>query len=165
MSFYPSISDFSSQGVLFNDYTNVTVTEAHDIIENTTNLFILDVRTQEEYSAGHIVNAMLIPHDELSSRQNELPGNKSQLQLVYCRSGSRSVIASNILLDLNFTMVYNMLEGFNAWKSAGYPYEGSFNDPTSVLMQILIVLTIFGISMVISVVIIRELIIRKNNSQ
>jgi RsiW-degrading membrane proteinase PrsW (M82 family) len=58
-----------------------------------------------------------------------------------------------------------MFEGFNAWKNAGYSYEGSFNDPTEEMMQILIVFTIFGISTIIAIVIVREIFIKKKNTQ
>ncbi|MHA1993016.1 MAG: rhodanese-like domain-containing protein [Candidatus Hodarchaeales archaeon] len=161
LALYSSVNDYGSQATLLNGYTNISVTEAYNVVENTSSLFILDVRTQEEYSTGHIINAELIPHKEITLRQNELPENKSRPVLVYCHSGSRSVIASNSLVDLNFTMVYNMLEGFNAWKNAGYPYEASFIDPTEKLMQVLIVVTILGISTVIFFVILREFIKRK----
>jgi hypothetical protein len=73
-----SKSDYRFQGTILTDYTNVTVTEAYNIVENTTTIFILDVRTQEEYSTGHLVNAKLIPYTEIISRQEELPDNKSQ---------------------------------------------------------------------------------------
>jgi rhodanese-related sulfurtransferase len=125
----------------------------------------LDVRTQEEYSTGHLVNAKLIPYTEIISRQEELPDNKSQPLLVYCRSGSRSVYASDSLVDLNYTSVFNMLEGFNAWKNAGYSYEGSFNDPPEEMMQILIIFIIFGVSTIIAIVILRETFIKKKNGQ
>ncbi|MHA1975598.1 MAG: rhodanese-like domain-containing protein, partial [Candidatus Hodarchaeales archaeon] len=63
-----SKSDYRFQGTILTDYTNVTVTEAYNIVENTTTIFILDVRTQEEYSTGHLVNAKLIPYTEIISR-------------------------------------------------------------------------------------------------
>ena len=89
--------------------------EAINLIENTSTLLILDVRTESEYLEGHINNSLLIPHDKIESRQDELPVNKSTPILVYCRSGSRSATASNTLTALNYTCVYNMLGGYTAW--------------------------------------------------
>ncbi len=66
---------------------------------------IIDARTQEEYDSGHINGAILIPEYEIADRaEKELP-DKSQLILVYCRSGRRSKIASQALADLGYTNV------------------------------------------------------------
>ncbi|MEX1377180.1 MAG: rhodanese-like domain-containing protein [Eubacteriales bacterium] len=78
---------------------------------------LLDVRTQEEYDAGHIDGSTLIPVTELQSRLDEISDYKDKKVLVYCRSGNRSVTASNILLDSGFTQVYNLETGFNAWSA------------------------------------------------
>ncbi len=104
-------------------YSTISVSEAKDLVSNTSELFILDVRADYEFEAGHIIGAYLIPHTEIINRQDELPDNKSHPILVYCRSGGRSVTASNTLVSLAYTQVYNMDNGFNAWKNAGYPYE------------------------------------------
>ncbi len=158
---YGSMNFFTSQAKLSNGYTDVSVTEARNLIENTTSLFILDVRTQDEYSSGHIPNATLIPHTEILSRQNELPDNKSRPILVYCRSGTRSVIASLSLVDLNYTMVFNMLGGFNAWKEAGFSYESPFIDPTGTFMRYLVLITVVGTFLIVIIVIIRERYFKK----
>ena len=101
----------------------ISVEDAHEMITNSTlypDLVILDVRTQGEYDAEHICNAILIPLDELESSLNELyPYNNTEI-LVYCQSGSRSTNASQILNINGFTKVYNMEGGISAWKTAGY---------------------------------------------
>jgi rhodanese-related sulfurtransferase len=66
---------------------------------------IIDARTQEEFDGGHIPGAVLIPEYEIADRaEKELP-DKNQLILVYCRSGRRSKIASQALVDLGYTNV------------------------------------------------------------
>jgi rhodanese-related sulfurtransferase len=107
---------------LMSEFTDISVEEAYGKINTTSNLFILDVRTLEEFESGYIENATLIPHTELESRANELPGDYHNEILVYCRSGARSATASNTLISMGYTQVYNMLGGFSAWKAAGYPY-------------------------------------------
>lgn len=105
------------------EYTDINVNQAYDMIQNKTaypNLVILDVRSQEEYNSEHICNATLIPHDELESRINELNPYKNSEIIVYCRSGSRSQEASGILANYNFTKVYNMAGGIVGWIAAGY---------------------------------------------
>ncbi|MFQ5978040.1 MAG: rhodanese-like domain-containing protein [Candidatus Heimdallarchaeota archaeon] len=105
-----------------SEYTDISVEEAYGMINTTGNLFILDVRTLEEFQSGYIENATLIPHTELESRANELPGDYQTEILVYCRSGARSATGSDTLVSMGYTQVYNMLGGFSAWKEAGYPY-------------------------------------------
>lgn len=100
-------------------YMDVTVQEAKTMIESNPALVVLDVRTQSEYEEGHIRNAKLIPHTELDTKLNEL--NMSDEILVYCRTGVRSSIASQILIDNGFLHVYNMLEGITGWINEGYP--------------------------------------------
>ena len=117
-------------------YTSISVNEAHNMINNSTlypDLLILDVRTQGEYDDGHICNATLIPVTELESRISEIESYVDTEILVYCRSGSRSATASQILVDNNFTKVYNMLGGFTTWVSFNYEYcpdtNGSNGSP------------------------------------
>ena len=104
-------------------YTDIDVDTAYDMITNSSYppLVVLDVRTQREYGSGHIYGAVWIPYTELEARIGELAGHEDHEIIVYCRSGGRSVTASGILDSYNFTEVYNMLGGFLAWQSAGYP--------------------------------------------
>lgn len=81
-------------------------------------IFILDVRTQEEYDAGHIEDSTLIPVQVIDKRLDEIPKDKKIL--VYCRTGHRSVQASEILVNNGFKEVYNMKGGIIGWTDAGY---------------------------------------------
>ena len=89
-------------------------------------VFILDVRTQEEYASGHINGSTLlavqdIPEQELTEKLKEIP--KDRNILVYCRSGRRSAQASGILAENGFARVYNMQGGITEWMNAGYEVE------------------------------------------
>jgi len=64
---------------------------------------------------------MLIPHDELEERIDEIEVYKNFEIIVYCRGGSRSQVAREILVECGFTKVYNMLGGILAWIDADYP--------------------------------------------
>jgi len=105
-----------------NTYMNINVSQANEMIDRGE-VFILDVRRPDEYASGHIKNSTLmavqdIPANELDIKLKELPKDKPIL--VYCRSGSRSVAASTILVNNGFSQVYNMQGGINGWISAGY---------------------------------------------
>lgn len=105
-----------------NPYSDIDVVIANNMITNGSfpNLIILDVRTQSEYDERHLENSILIPVTELDTRIEELSQYKDAEILVYCRTGVRSVQASNILDSHDFNKVFNMLGGINAWESAGY---------------------------------------------
>lgn len=98
-------------------YIDITVQQAKEMIDSG-DVLILDVRTQEEYDAGHIRNSTLIPVQVLDKRWNELPRDKKIL--VYCRSGHRSLQASEILVNNGFKEIYNMKGGIMEWINAGY---------------------------------------------
>ena len=61
--------------------------------------------TEEEFAEGHIENAILIPDYEITSKADEILKDKNQLILVYCRSGNRSKVASQALVELGYTNV------------------------------------------------------------
>ena len=86
-------------------YEQITAKQAKTIMDTETDYIIIDARTEEEFTEGHIENAILIPEYEIASRaEKELP-DKEQLILVYCRSGRRSKIASEELVKLGYTNV------------------------------------------------------------
>ncbi len=102
-----------------DNYGNVSVSEAYDLIQNEAGLVVLDVRTQAEYNDGHIEGAILIPVAEIADRLNELSADDEIL--VYCRSGNRSSTAVGIMGDAGFTKIYHMNQGMNGWLAEGLP--------------------------------------------
>ena len=86
-------------------YVNITAEEAKQIMDTEEDYIILDVRTQEEYDQGHIHGAILIPDTEVEVTVEEVLTDKDQLLLVYCRSGRRSKLASEILVELGYTNI------------------------------------------------------------
>ena len=86
-------------------YVNITAEEARQIIDSEEGYIILDVRTQEEYDQGHIPGAIVISHEEIAEKAEEVLTDKDQLILVYCRSGRRSKIAVEALVELGYTNI------------------------------------------------------------
>jgi rhodanese-related sulfurtransferase len=109
-------------------YQDVTVDEAKKLIDINDNIFIIDVRTQQEYDEGHVPGSILMPVDEFEKTVSEgeiLPG---KTVLIYCQSGNRSSRAADILSKTGYNYVEdqsvnNMLGGFSEWQSKGYPVE------------------------------------------
>ena len=86
-------------------YVNITAEEAKAIMDTEEGYVILDVREQDEYDAGHISGAILIPYTQIEAKANEMLPDKDQLILVYCRSGRRSKIAAEALAELGYTNI------------------------------------------------------------
>lgn len=82
--------------------------------------FILDVRQPDEFRAGHIAGAKLIPLNELRSRIGELP-EEAEI-LCVCRSGARSGSAVSQLTNAGFN-AFNLRGGMMGWQIAGYPVQ------------------------------------------
>jgi hydroxyacylglutathione hydrolase len=81
--------------------------------------FVLDVRTETEWDAGHIEGAHHIHGGLLKDRFNEVP--KDRPVAVVCGSGYRGSIAASFLLSNGYDRVANVLGGMSAWKGAGLP--------------------------------------------
>ena len=86
-------------------YMNITAEEAKQIMDSEEGYIILDTRTQAEYDEGHIPGAIVISHDEITEKAEQLLPNKDQLLLVYCRSGRRSKLAAEALVKLGYTNI------------------------------------------------------------
>ncbi len=86
-------------------YECITPQEARQIMDTQEGYVILDTRTQEEYETGHIPGAIVISHEEIKEKAEAVLPDKDQLILVYCRSGRRSKLAAQDLVDLGYTNV------------------------------------------------------------
>ncbi len=88
-----------------NTYRWISMDEAVTMMEQETGYIILDVRRPDEFAAGHISNAINVPNESIGTYAiPELP-DKSQLIMVYCRSGRRSKEASEKLVKLGYTNI------------------------------------------------------------
>ena len=101
------------------NYGDVSIQEAIELMEQKSDLVILDVRTVAEFEDGHIEGAINVPVDELATRLDEL--SKDDELLVYCRTGNRSGSAVSILSDAGYTKIYHMHEGISVWIQQGHP--------------------------------------------
>ena len=98
-------------------FTQISQDEAKKMMDSQ-NVIILDVREQYEFEEGHIPEAVLFPLGSIAEdTATEMIPTKDSVVLVYCRSGNRSKTASQKLVELGYTAVYEF-GGITTW-----PYE------------------------------------------
>ena len=97
-----------------NSYQQITQEAAKEMMD-TQEVVILDVREQHEYDSGHIPGAVLLPVGTITEdTASAVIDDLDTAVLVYCRSGNRSKTASQALVDLGYTNVYEF-GGINDW--------------------------------------------------
>lgn len=95
-----------SATTVMTGYKQISQDEAKEMMTRDDGHIIVDVRRQDEYDAGHIPGAILIPNESIDKeRPKELP-DLDQIILVYCRSGRRSKEASEKLAKMGYTNIY-----------------------------------------------------------
>lgn len=99
--------------------SQMSVTELKAKLDAGEKLFLLDVRTPEEFSQdGHVAQAVLIPLDQLKTRLGELPADTPIACI--CRSGNRSTTACTDLVAQGYEAT-NVTGGMISWKASGLP--------------------------------------------
>ena len=97
-----------------NSYQQITQDVAKEMMD-TQEVLILDVREQHEYDSGHIPGAVLLPVGTITKdTAADMIDDLDTVVLVYCRSGNRSKTASQTLVDLGYTNIYEF-GGINTW--------------------------------------------------
>lgn len=82
----------------------ITMEQAQNLMKTEENYIILDVRREDEYAAGHIPGAVLLPNETITAETaSEVLPDQDQMILVYCRSGNRSKQAAAKLADLGYS--------------------------------------------------------------
>lgn len=102
---------------------DITAFEAYTLIQNNKDcpcFVILDVRTPEEFANKHIEMAINLDYYSETFEDDLNSLNKRKTYLVYCESGGRSASTSNMMKDMDFYKVYNLIGGITAWEEAGY---------------------------------------------
>lgn len=100
---------------------NVTSGDVKIMLSKDKKVFLLDVRTMEEFRQARLRGATLIPIGEIERRYFEVP--KDRPVVVYCAVGSRSGLVADLLEKKGYRQVYNMKDGIVGWYRSGYPLE------------------------------------------
>ena len=108
-----------------------------DEIEADKNILLVDVSEPSEFSLAHIPNALNVPRGILESACEydydetvpELAGGKTRDIVIICRSGKRSVLAADTLLQMGFTRVRSLKTGLRGWNDGEYPLVDGKQQP------------------------------------
>lgn len=101
-------------------FTAITPAQATQLINREDAVF-LDVREENEFKQGHVVNAIHMPLAYVNDRITQLDKHKDKPIIVACRSGHRSASACGMLKKAGYESVYNLSGGMMAWESASLP--------------------------------------------
>ena len=108
------------QGKL-NKVSSVSAQEAITLI-NKQNALVVDIRSQDEYKKGHIVNSKNITQSQITDGKfSEIENHKDMPIILVCETGHRSSGAGGKLSKAGFTQVYNLLAGMSGWQSENFP--------------------------------------------
>lgn len=105
---------------LFPKVPQVEAELVKQAMDKKDNFILLDVRTPQEYAKGHLSKSINVPLDMVKSTIEGKIKDKTKTVYVYCLSGSRSVHAVNMMVELGFTKVFDMKSGLLAWRAKGY---------------------------------------------
>ena len=94
-------------------YNEIDSTKTVELIGETKNTFVIDVRDADAYAEGHLTNAINIPFDEFEEKIADLEGYKDQTIVLICNTGNKSGKAGKMLVDKGFTKVYNAEDGMD----------------------------------------------------
>lgn len=96
------------KGLFTRKYKRINSSELKTLLENNKEVLLLDVRGESEYKEYFIKNSINIPVHELFERIDEIEYYVDKCIIVYCSSGVRSKVASQILLENGFLYVYDL---------------------------------------------------------
>ncbi len=99
--------------------TQITVEDLKTKIGSENQFILLDVRTEKEYLAGHIKNAVWVPRGFIEFKIQKLIIDSETDIILYCKRGSRSALTTYTLIEMGYKNVLNLDGGFEEWISNG----------------------------------------------
>lgn len=101
--------------------SQLDVKDLYNAIKQKETCVILDVRTPLEYERGKVEGSINLPVDKIRAEVEEVIPDKEKKVYVYCLSGSRSVIAVEIMIKLGYKNVFDIKSGLLAWRVNKFP--------------------------------------------
>ena len=95
-------------------FRQISQEEAKEMMAKDDGHVVVDVRRQDEYDAGHIPGAILVPNESIGCDSPEALPDYAQIILIYCRTGNRSKQAAQKLASMGYTNIYEF-GGITTW--------------------------------------------------
>lgn len=96
-------------------YNEIDSAKTIELVNETKETLVIDVRGADAYAKGHLANAINIPFDEFEGKISDLEGYKDQTIVLICNTGNKSGKAGKMLVDKGFTKVYNAEDGMEEY--------------------------------------------------
>ncbi len=97
----------------------ITTSTLHSLVDQGESPVIVDVRSEDEYAAGHIPGAIHIPFYSIGKRYEEISSDKNTPVVIYCAHGPRAWWASFVLRRKGFRQVTTLEGHFKEWQKSG----------------------------------------------
>lgn len=117
----PLLFNSCTNGQTQTGNTNLSATEFSEKVKESPNASIIDVRTPEEFTKGHLLNALNYNWNGSEFEKQISTLDKSKPVFVYCLSGGRSASAASKLRSEQFKEVYELDGGIMKWRAASLP--------------------------------------------
>lgn len=101
----------------------IDVAQLNQRLEANRSLYLIDVREDNEWQAGHLPNAIHLSIGRIQNEILQMVDDKDSEVVLYCGSGHRSAIAAGLLQQMGYNKVYSLEGGIRAWISADLPVE------------------------------------------
>jgi len=107
------ISKITNQPITQSTYKTLSSAQLKQLIDSKENIYIVDVRTEEQFAEGHIPGAVNIPYNKLGIMIGQIPKDKKVV--LYCNTGQKSVSGAQFLADRNFDNIYALTDSYSAY--------------------------------------------------
>jgi rhodanese-related sulfurtransferase len=98
----------------------ISVDELVEKMEVDSTFYLIDIRTEREYLAGHIQNSLWLPRGFLEFKIQKLIEDPEAEIIIYCKGGARSALAAYTLGQMGYNNVFNLEGGIREWVHSGY---------------------------------------------
>jgi rhodanese-related sulfurtransferase len=107
------VSKITNQPITSATYNTLTASQLKQLIDSKEDIYLIDVRTEEQFAESHIPNAVNIPYNKLGVMITQIPKDKKVV--LYCNTGQKSVSGAQFLVDRNFNNVYAVTDGYSVY--------------------------------------------------
>lgn len=107
------ISKITNQPIVAATYKTLTASQLKQLIDSKEDIYLIDVRTEEQFAESHILGAVNIPYNKLGVMITQI--QKDKKVVLYCNTGQKSISGAQFLVDRNINNVYAVEDGYSVY--------------------------------------------------